>query len=61
MQVEQVKYNYSLDTMIRYAFDYELNNLLRIPDKELPEDAEIRQKIISYMERRISEITKQYK
>ena len=61
MQVEQVKYNYSLDTMIRYAFDYELNNLLKIPDKELPEDAEIRQKIISYMERRISEITKQYK
>ena len=64
MQVEQVKpvkYNYSLDTMIRYAFDYELNNLLRIPDKEMPEDAEARQKIISYMERRISEITKQYK
>jgi hypothetical protein len=61
MQVEQVKHNYSLDTMIRYAFDYELNNLLRIPDKELPEDADARQKIISYMERRISEITKQYK
>jgi hypothetical protein len=47
--------------MIRYAFDYELNNLLRIPNKELPEDADARQKIISYMERRISEITKQYK
>jgi hypothetical protein len=61
MQVEQVKHNYSLDTMIRYAFDYELNNLLRISDKELPEDADARQKIISYMERRISEITKQYK
>ena len=61
MQAEQVKYNYSLDTMIRYAFDYELNNLLKIPGKELPEDADARQKIISYMERRISEITKQYK
>jgi hypothetical protein len=60
MQVEQVKHNYSLDTMIRYAFDYELNNLLRIPDKEMPEDAEARQKIISYMERRINEIKTQY-
>ena len=61
MHVEQVKDNYSLDTMIRYAFDYELNNLLRIPNKEIPEDDEIRQKIIVYMERRISEITKKHK
>lgn len=53
--------NYSIDTMIRYAFVYELNNLIKIEEKPLPESEEQRQIIKAYLERRIEEITKKYK
>jgi hypothetical protein len=53
--------NYSIDTMIRYAFVYELNNLIKIEEKPLPETEEQRQIIKAYLERRIEEITKKYK
>lgn len=53
--------NYSIDTMIRYAFVYELNNLIKIEEKPLPESEEQRKIIKEYLERRIEEITKKYK
>ena len=53
--------NYSIDTMIRYAFVYELNNLIKIEEKTLPISTEQRQIIKAYLEQRIDEITKKYK
>jgi transcriptional regulator GlxA family with amidase domain len=50
--------NYSLDTMIRYAFHYEVqNNLQTRPNQNDPE----LQTVIRYMEARIAEIAKKYK
>jgi len=50
--------NYSLDTMIRYAFHYEVQNTLQTkPNQNDPE----LQTVIRYMEARIAEIAKKYK
>ena len=50
--------NYSLETMIRYAFHYEVqNNLQTKPNQNDPE----LQTVIRYMEARIAEIAKKYK
>jgi hypothetical protein len=50
--------NYSLDTMIRYAFHYEVqNNLQTRPNQDDPD----LQTVIRYMEARIAEIAKKYK
>lgn len=50
--------NYSLDTMIRYAFHYEVqNNLQTKPNHNDPDI----QAVIRYMEARIAEIAKKYK
>ena len=50
--------NYSLDTMIRYAFHYEVqNNLQTRPNQNDPD----LQTVIRYMEARIAEIAKKYK
>jgi hypothetical protein len=53
--------NYSIDTMIRYAFVYELNNLIKIEEKPLPISEEQRQIIKAYLEQRIEQITQKYK
>ena len=53
--------NYSIDTMIRYAFVYELNNLIKIEEKTLPISTEQRQIIKAYLEQRIDVITMKYK
>jgi hypothetical protein len=53
--------NYSIDTMIRYAFVYELNNLIKIEEKPLPVSEEQRQIIKAYLESRIEQITQKYK
>lgn len=50
--------NYSLDTMVRYAFHHELqNNLQTKPNQNDPE----LKTVIDYMQRRIDEIAKKYK
>jgi hypothetical protein len=50
--------SYSLETMVRYAFTYEVQNKLLIGLNQ--NDPEI-QAVIRYMEARISEIAKKYK
>ena len=50
--------NYSLDTMIRYAFHYEVQNNLQTKSNQ--NDPEL-QTVIRYMEARIAEIAKKYK
>jgi hypothetical protein len=60
MQAQSAKLteNYSLDTMIRYAFHYEVqNNLQTRPNQSDPE----LKTVIEYMQRRIDEIAKKYK
>jgi hypothetical protein len=60
MQAQSAKLteNYSLDTMIRYAFHYEVqNNLQTKPNQSDPE----LKTVIEYMQRRIDEIAKKYK
>ena len=50
--------NYSLETMARYAFTYEVQNKLQIsPNRNDPEI----QAVIRYLEARIAEIAKKYK
>lgn len=57
-QAKAATENYSLDTMIRYAFHYEVqNNLQTKPNQSDPE----LQTVIRYMEARIAEIAKKYK
>jgi hypothetical protein len=57
-QAKAATENYSLDTMIRYAFHYEVqNNLQTRPNQNDPE----LQTVIRYMEARIAEIAKKYK
>jgi hypothetical protein len=46
--------------MVRYAYEYELNNLLRIPEKNINTDENFRKVIIDYMEKRIAEIKKKH-
>jgi hypothetical protein len=60
MQVQSVASsdNYSLETMVRYAFHYEVQNVLQLkPNQNDPE----LQTVIRYMEARIAEIAKKYK
>ena len=52
--------NYSVDQMVRYAYEYELNNLLKIPEKTVPANDDVRKQIIEFMEKRISEIKKKH-
>jgi hypothetical protein len=57
-QAKAATENYSLDTMIRYAFHYEVqNNLQTLPNQNDPD----LQTVIRYMEARIAEIAKKYK
>ena len=57
-QAKAATENYSLDTMIRYAFHYEVqNNLQTKPNQNDPE----LQAVIRYMEARIAELAKKYK
>ena len=57
-QAKAATENYSLDTMIRYAFHYEVqNNLQTKPNQNDPD----LQTVIRYMEARIAEIAKKYK
>ena len=57
-QAKAATENYSLDTMIRYAFHYEVqNNLQTKPNQNDPE----LQTVIRYMEARIAEIARKYK
>jgi hypothetical protein len=50
--------NYSLETMIRYAFHYEIQNTLQTKPNQNDPDL---QTVIRYMESRIAEIAKKYK
>jgi len=50
--------NYSLETMVRYAFHYEVQNTLQIKPNQ--DDPELKT-VIEYMQRRIDEIAKKYK
>jgi len=50
--------NYSLETMIRYAFNYEVQNTLQTKPNQ--SDPELKT-VIEYMQRRIDEIAKKYK
>jgi hypothetical protein len=50
--------NYSLETMVRYAFHYEVQNVLQLKPNQ--NDPEIKM-VIDYMQRRIDEIAKKYK
>lgn len=52
--------NYSVDQMVRYAYEYELNNLLKIPEKPVPANDDTRKQIIEFMEKRIAEIKKKH-
>jgi hypothetical protein len=52
--------NYSVDQMVRYAYEYELNNLLKMPHKNVPANDDVRKQIIEFMERRIAEIKKKH-
>lgn len=52
--------NYSVDQMVRYAYEYELNNLLKIPEKKIEPDDSMRKAIIEFMERRIADIKKKH-
>jgi hypothetical protein len=57
-QVTAPTENYSLDTMIRYAFHYEVQNNLQTKSNQNDPDL---QTVIRYMEARIAEIAKKYK
>jgi hypothetical protein len=57
-QVTATSENYSLDTMIRYAFHYEVQNNLQTKSNQ--NDPELKT-VIEYMQRRIDEIAKKYK
>ena len=50
--------NYSLETMIRYAFHYEIQNTLQTKPNQNDPDLKT---VIEYMQRRIDEIAKKYK
>ena len=50
--------NYSLETMVRYAFHYEVQNVLQLKPNQ--NDPELKT-VIEYMQRRIDEIAKKYK
>ena len=50
--------NYSLETMVRYAFHYEVQNTLQTKPNQNDPDL---QTVIRYMEARIAEIAKKYK
>jgi len=50
--------NYSLETMVRYAFHYEVQNTLQTKSNQNDPDL---QTVIRYMEARIAEIAKKYK
>jgi hypothetical protein len=50
--------NYSLETLVRYAFHYEVQNKLQLCSNH--DDPEI-QTVIRYMEARIAEIAQKYK
>lgn len=51
------KNSYSINVMLRYAFEYELTNYLKI--KQLDQfTTEDQQKIILYLENRIKEFSK---
>lgn len=53
--------NYSTDQLVRYAYEYELNNLLKIPDKKIDHtDDNMRKAVIEFMEKRIAEIKKKH-
>lgn len=55
----QVSDNYSIETMIRYAFDYEVQNHLKtIPNWN--EDPKLRS-LVEYLEKRIQEIAVKFK
>ena len=41
----QAAVNYSVDQMVRYAYEYELNNLLKIPEKQVPANDDVRKQI----------------
>jgi len=49
---------YSLEIMVRYAFDYEVQNKLQLNQNQ--NDPEI-QAVIRYMKQRIQEIAQKYK
>lgn len=51
--------NYSLETMVRYAFFYEIQNRLSL-NPDLQNDPKL-QAALEYMESRVQEITKKYK
>ena len=53
--------NYSVDQMVRYAYEYELNNLLKIPEKKVSANDDARKLIIEFMENRINEIKQKHK
>ena len=57
-QAKAATENYSLDTMIRYAFHYEIQNNLQTKSNQNDPDL---QTVIRYMEARIAEIAKKYK
>jgi transcriptional regulator GlxA family with amidase domain len=57
-QAKAATENYSLDTMIRYAFHYEVQNNLQTKSNHNDPDL---QTVIRYMEARIAEIAKKYK
>jgi hypothetical protein len=53
--------NYSVDQLVCYAYEYELNNLLKIPTKKIEHtDDKMRKAVIEFMEKRIAEIKKQH-
>jgi hypothetical protein len=52
--MEVVTNSYSIDQMLRYAFEYEVSNYLKIRELEVSEDT--KEKIIRYLEDRITEI-----
>jgi hypothetical protein len=53
------QYNYSTDMILKSAFEYELNNLLKLVNIQEGKIAQIA--IIDYLERRIKEIKDRYK
>ena len=53
----KTNYNYSVEIMVRYAFDYEVKNIQLQPNQNDPE----LQTVLAYMQRRIDEIVQKYK
>jgi transcriptional regulator GlxA family with amidase domain len=52
--------NYSIETMVRYALSYEIQNKLQPKTNQNQNDPEL-QAVIRYMQARIDEIAKKYK